>query len=360
MLKKLSLAALVAMGSMSVASATDLSQAIKGVNLKGFLRLRAYTDSDKTYTTRWRTTTALNFTVPVSNEVQFHTDFAYDWSMYNDATTNTGSALPSYGNTHMFLSFAKDGANVMLGKVPVSTPVTGSGVGEALGAGVIATYAVNKDLTLAAAGLDTLANTDQVTVGGKNTYAAAAIFGIKDLVNAQVWAFEVDGIINYDYVVRADVTALKDKGIALHVDYATADLDGAQYKQSYANVNASFKVKEVCAKVGFAATGKNGGTVTLDVDSPLSVINSTEQVYSITDTAGNRAYYAKLGYQVDPKTNVYAAYTHTDDSGVEGLVGAKYQYTKKFGVKVYYSALKGEGSTKTGNREARAEFKYTF
>ncbi|WP_456470740.1 major outer membrane protein, partial [Caminibacter sp.] len=40
MLKKLSLAALVALGSVSVASATPLTDAIKNVDLSGMLRIR--------------------------------------------------------------------------------------------------------------------------------------------------------------------------------------------------------------------------------------------------------------------------------------------------------------------------------
>ena len=357
MLKKLSLAALVAMGSMSVASATDLSSAIKGVDLKGFLRLRAYHDAGTgaTHETRWRTTAAFNFAVPVTDELKFHEDFAYNWNMYDDAST-AGSATPL--NTHMFLDFSKNGANVLVGKIPVVTPVTGSGVGEALGAGVLATYKLNDSLTFAAAGLDTLANTTPVAVGGNNTYAAAAIYK-SDMADVNVWAFEVDGIINYDYVVSADVKALKDMGVTLHVDYADADLDGQAHKNTYKNISATYSKDAVCAKVGFAANGQNGGTVVLDTDAPIAAVFATEQITGIADgTKGDKAIYAKVGYKVDAKLNPYVAYTKADDAGTEALVGAKYAYTKKFGVQVYYSVLSKDDNK--GNREARAEFKYKF
>jgi hypothetical protein len=209
MLKKLSLAALVAMGSMSVASATDLSSAIQGVDLKGYLRLRLYNESnDNETTTRWRTTAAFNFTVPVSDELKFHSDFAFNWNIYDNGNAdNVDNAQPT--NTHMFLDYAKNGANVLVGKIPVSTPITGSGVGEALGAGVLATYKVMDELTLAAAWLDDLVNTDSVAVGNDDTVAAALIFN-NDMVGFQAWYFSVANIIKHDYVFSAYVKELKD------------------------------------------------------------------------------------------------------------------------------------------------------
>ena len=44
MLKKLSLAALIAMGGVSFATATPLTDAIKNVDFGGYLRLRVYND----------------------------------------------------------------------------------------------------------------------------------------------------------------------------------------------------------------------------------------------------------------------------------------------------------------------------
>ena len=99
MLKKLSLAALVAMGSMSVASATDLSEAIKGVQLGGYLRLRTYHESDKDYTTKWRTTAALKFTIPVDENLKFHTNFAFDWNIDSNGKTNDSTTT---SNTQKF------------------------------------------------------------------------------------------------------------------------------------------------------------------------------------------------------------------------------------------------------------------
>ncbi len=361
MLKKLSLAALVAMGSMSVASATDLSQAIKGVNLTGYVRLRVYNDSDKTYNTRWRTTSAFKFAIPVTENLKFHTNYALDWDIYNNFNPTSGKAATSPVNVHMFVDYTKNGANVILGKIPVNTPVTATGVGEAIAAGAIAKYKVNDQIAVAGAWLDDLANTDQVTVGGKDTYAAAVIYN-SDIADAQVWYFNVDNIIDSDVVVMADIKALQDKGVAIHADFATANLDNtiSSDTQTYYNISAKYSKDKVCAKLGYAATGKDGGTVTLDADSPLASVLPTEQQTGITDTADNSVVYGKVGYKVDAKTNVFVAFSSVDaKSSNEYLVGAKYAYTKKFGVYAYYSIL-DQNSNGQDNNEARVELKYTF
>jgi len=357
MLKKLSLAALVALGSVSFANATDLSDAIKGVDFGGYLRLRAYHESNKTYTTKWRTTSLFKFAVPVSDDLKFHTDYALDWNMYGDANTK-GSV--NQKNVHMYLDANVAGANVLFGKIPVATPVTGAGVGEALGAGAIATYKINNDFTVAAAGLDTLANTDLVTVDGKNTLAAAVI-GKVSSVKFQVWDFKVIDLINYDLVASADVQA---GPAAIHADIARADLDNSvsKYIQTYYNLNASFKIDAINAKIGYAVNGKNGGTVSLDKDAPIASVLGTEQQTGLDDSTNyNFALYANVNYKMDEKTTLKAAYSRIKtNNSTELLLGAKYAYTPKFGLYVYDSMLTKHNTTSKNNNEARIEAKYKF
>ncbi len=371
MLKKLSLAALVAMGSMSFASATPLTQAIKNVNFGGYLRVRIYNDDPKngSAANKYRTTALFKFSVPVSEELKFNTAYAFDWSINSAGTpmdevkkSKTGAA-PAAGNVKFFLQYSKDGANVIVGKIPVPTPVTATGVGEATAAGAIATYKVNDNIVVAAAGLDAMVGTDQVTVGGNNTYAGAIIYK-KDALAAQLWYFNVDNIIDSDIVARADY---KINGIGLHADFATAKLAASGSKtQNYFNVSAAYAQDQLSGKIGYAQTGKNGGTVTLDKDAPIASVLPTEQKTGITNTTDTSAFYAKLGYNVDAKTNVFVAGSFiNDDSSAnkdynEYMIGAKYKYTKKMGVYAYYSILDASGKASDDNNEARVEFKYTF
>ena len=394
MIKKLSLAALVAMGSMSFASATPLTEAIKNVNFGGYLRVRIYNDDPKngSATNKYRTTALFKFSVPVSEEMKFNTAYAFDWSIdssgtaINEVNGKTTSPAPAAGNVKFFLQYSKNNLAVLVGKIPVPTPVTATGVGEATAAGAIATYKVNDNIVVAAAGLDAMVGTDQVKVGGNNTYAAAVIYK-KDALAAQLWYFNVDNIIDSDIVARVDY---KVNGIALHADYAQADLDDSSLvaaitakgaaavipgvigspkvskTQTYFNVSASYAQDQLCGKIGYAQTGKDGGIVTLDHDAPIASVLPTEQKTGITDTTDTSAFYAKLGYNVDAKTNVFVAGSFiNDDSSAnkdynEYMIGAKYKYTKKMGVYAYYSILDASGKASDDNNEARVEFKYTF
>jgi len=390
MLKKLSLAALVAMGSMSFASATPLTEAIKNVNFGGYLRERFYHHSeDKTgYTTKWRTTALFKFSVPVSEELKFNTAYAFDWSInnnagiLNEATNKPTGGAPAAGNVKFFLQYSKDGANVIVGKIPVPTPVTATGVGEATAAGAIATYKVNDNIVVAAAGLDNLLLTDQVGVGGNNTAAAAVIYK-KDALAAQLWYFNVNDILDSDVVARADY---KVNGIALHADFATAKLDdthvttaatslpsmrgkktNVKKTQTYFNVSAAYAQDQLSGKIGYAQTGKDGGIVTLDVDSPLSAVTMTQQIYSITDAADTSMIYGNVGYKVDAKTLAYVADANINDEKSKTIndfiVGVKYKYTKKMNFHVYYDMLNadnGNAFNKSDNNEFRFEAKYTF
>ena len=364
MLKKLSLAALVAMGSMSFASATPLTEAIKNVNFGGYLRERFYHHSeDKTgYTSRWRTTALFKFSVPVSEELKFNTAYAFNWNIYNDATT-AGSANPL--NVKFFLQYSKDGANVLLGKIPVPTPVTATGVGEATAAGALATYKVNDNIVVAAAALDDLLLTDQVGVGGKNTYAGAVIYK-QDALAAQLWYFNVDNLIDSDIVARVDY---KISGVALHVDFATAELDNSvsSKTQTYWNISAAYAQDALCAKIGYAQTAKDGGIVNLDADSPLNDVTMTQQRYGITDTADTSMIYGNVGYKVDAKTLAYVADANINDTNSKTVndltIGVKYKYTKKMNFHVYYDVLNADKGNVFGdidNNEFRFEAKYTF
>ena len=366
MLKKLSLAALVAMGSMSVASATDLSEAIKGVDLKGALRIRLYHDDSATKKTSntWRTNAAFIFAVPVTEDLKLVDRISNETQINAQDGTGANTVNATVKDNVLFAKYSKNGLTVLAGKIPVATPITDNDLfgPPTHGAGALATYKVSDSLTLAAAGLDALVAEDYIGTTVNNTYAAAAIFK-SDIADVQVWAFEMDKTINSDYVISADIKAIP--AVKLHVDYATADLDNkhnntlSSYKQSFKNISASFTQDAVCVKVGFAANGENGGFVVIDGDAPLTNVLPTPQNSTLNKDTADKAFYGKLGYNVNEKTNVYAAYAKADDAGTEGVIGAKYKYTKKFTLSAYYSVT-GNIKGGNGNKETRAEAIYKF
>jgi len=266
---------------------------------------------------------------------------------------------PAYGNVKFFLQYSKDNLTALVGKIPVPTPVTATGVGEATAAGAIAFYKVNDQVTAAAAFLDDLVGTDKVTPKGNNTYALAGIFGT-NMGTVQAWLFKVENIINYDAVVMANVKAVEN--VDLNVRMAIAKLDKAisDKTQTYFDVDAKYTAGKVCASAGFAKTGKDGGTVVLDADAPLVKVLPTEQYDNIANSADDYALYAKAGYSVDAKTNAYVAVAKADKAfNYEVVAGCNHAYTDKFKIHAYVSQADTAGKD-NDNLEVSASFTYSF
>ena len=376
MLKKLSLAALVALGSVSTLSAQPLTEAIQNVKVAGYTKLQAYFDSNVDYyKTKYKTEALFKFAVPVSDTVTFKSAYIINWDINGDASHNR--KLQQLTNVKFFLQYSNGTFTGLLGKIPVPTPITKVGVGEPTGAGAIALLKAN-GATFVAAALDDLVGVDinnalktlhksnsnvPEKVGGNNTYALAGIFG-NEMLKAQAWAFKVNNIINYDIVLMA--TAKVAEGVSADVKFATAKLDKSisDKTQTYFNIAAKYASNGANATVGFIKTGKDGGTVTLDEDAPLVRIIPTEQHDNIANSADDYALYAKAGYSVDAKTNAYISAAKADKAfNYEVVAGCDHKYTNKFKIHTYVSQASAKNAkTKKdeNNLEVSAAFTYSF
>jgi len=379
MLKKLSLAALIAMGSMSVASATPLTEAIKGVDLSGMIRVRFYNEDPENGNkfNRWRTSSDFKFTIPVSEELKVVYKLGVEGNAYTDDDQFTNVAKtkfdPSPAENLVFLKYANNGLGVILGKIPVATSITGKGHGEAHGAGAIATFKASDNLTVAGAWVNAIEMVDAVpgstTVAGvvkngvpNDIYVLAAIFNV-DMVSGNVWYYKATDAVDYIWTVSADVKPIN--GVKLHADYAKGELEADNDAHTYYNVSASYAANGLSALVGYADSNDKGTLVVLDNDSPVAYVIPTANHYSIANKLDTTALYAKVGYNIDNKTNVYVAYqtqndkTAADNDLKEYTVGAKYKYNKKLGFHVYYDVADFDAAN-ADNNEFRFEAKYTF
>jgi len=367
MLKKLSLAALVALGSVSTLSAQPLTEAIQNVKVAGYTKLQAYFDSNKDYKTKYLTEALFKFAVPVSDTVTFKSAYIINWDINGDASHNR--KLQQLTNVKFFLQYSNGTFTGLLGKIPVPTPITKVGVGEPTGAGAIALLKAN-GATFVAAAIDDLVLTDKVPVKGNNTYALAGIFG-NEMLKTQAWAFKVNNIINYDIVLMA--TAKVAEGVSADVKFATAKLDKSisDKTQTYFNIAAKYASNGADATVGFIKTGKDGGLVALDEDAPFVNVIPTEQHDNIAPSATNfknnaddYALYAKAGYNVDAKTNAYISAAKADKAfNYEVVAGCDHKYTNKFKIHTYVSQASAKNAkTKKdeNNLEVSAEFTYKF
>ena len=390
MLKKLSLAALVAMGGMSFANATPLTEAIKNVDLSGMLRIRFYNeqpDGAHDYR-RWRTNGIFIFKVPVAenmkfvvrNSVQTNVSVHDDNIAKNGPTSNVDDTI---ANNLLFMAYSKDGLNAIVGKIPVATPATSTDpVTPAHGAGAIATYKVNDNLTAAAFFIDALkqGGNEATSVGlpvviAHNIAGAAAIFNT-DMVKGQVWFFNVNNVEDSLVTVSLDATPVEN--IDVHVDYANGKLNSdfadslgvSDDAKNYFNVSVKGSFDALCAQLGYAYTDKHVSPVVFAYDAPIGAVIPVEQYYNIADLQDTSSIYGKLGYNVDPKTNVYVSAQYQDagsDSAndnndlVEYEVGAKYKMNKKLSFSAYYDVADWDDDADyNDNNEFRFEAKYTF
>ncbi len=406
-LAKLSLAAILAAGTFSVANATSLENAIKGVTLNGMLRVRFYNESPKNGDTynRWRTNGIFIFGVPVGDNLKIvyrastQTNVYADDDQLNPGTQWTEEIGPdginsATFNNLLYLQYSNGPTNVIAGKIPVSTPITSADpVTPGEGAGVIASYNVGNGFTVAGAYVDALEASETMytsvdgeprTLGdlgatpsdtalGNTIYAVAAMYK-NDMVNAQAWYFHAVNLLKYVYTVQATVTPVA--GVTLHGDFATSKLDGGDVNsKTYYNLSAGYAANGFSGMIGYASTDKDVGVISLGDDAPIGCVLPTATITNISNLQDVDAWYGKVGYDVNAKTNVYVAYTNINQAATvndatanndsnEYTVGAGYKYNKKLSFATYYDVLNysasAEANGNVDNNEFRFEAKYIF
>jgi hypothetical protein len=244
-LAKVSLAAVVALGTLSTASmAKDLSEAIKGVDVSGFLRYR-YTDvSSKNEnfvdgndvagsnqndgknpggvlptnggaetTHAWKA--VANFTIPTSETFSAVMGVEYNNTQNTGASSsaklNRGSVVvQGAGNNanqegiavrQFYGAWNPNGTKttVHIGKFNLATPATDPGYDR--GTGILALNSDVENVTFAAAALDTWYVDDLFALTGgednrqNNLYAAAAIASFGGF-SGQLWAFNIEDMVD--------------------------------------------------------------------------------------------------------------------------------------------------------------------
>jgi len=200
-----------------------------------------------------------------------------------------------------------------------------------------------------------------------------------DMVKANMWYYAATNAVKYIYTLTADVTPMP--GLKLHGDYAVGKLqnDVSLYGKSlninpdtnsYYNLNASYSMSGFTGMIGYAGTdktaaGKIRSLVTLAADAPVGANLPTANRYNIANTPDVDAWYGKIAYDIDAKTNAYVAYANINQGTAAGnndsddyTIGASYKYNKKLSFSGYYDILNQD--KKANNNELRLETKYTF
>ncbi len=377
-LAKLSLAAILAAGAFSVANASSLEDSIKGVTLNGMLRIRFYNrtfDHAPAYN-RWRTNGIFIFGVPVGDNLSI----VYRSSVQTDIHTNGNNLSYAQGgtidntiaNNLLFMKYSNGPANVILGKIPVATPITSIDPATPThGAGVLGTYNVGNGLTLAGAFVDAVNIGPGEALGGVqylgNDLGALAVMYKNDMVNVAAWYYRITNA--YDSIFTVQATVKPMAGLSIHGDYSYFNPQAANTDtKKFYNINVGYAANGFSGKVGYANSSDDNGVASLAADSTIAAVLPTANRYVIANMKDTDAWYGKVGYNVDAKTNVYAAYTSIDQGNVAGnndsdeyMAGVKYQYNKKLGFHAYYDVLDYDNDVANNDEnEFRFEARYNF
>lgn len=336
---KISLAASVAIGA-TASFAQPLEEAIKGVDVSGFLRYR-YTDDryDNANHTQdnlgssnalhqWRA--QADFKTPTINNIALNLGIGYHNPSQNvnhgkygtqngvdnkgnptyDGTNGLGGGLGAgqdskFGVTQFYMTITPDSTatTILLGKQRLGTPVT-----DALDDRATGILALNSDipgLTLAAGAfdswsLDDLGLTALGTEGSvdKPLYTIAAIYntdtGIGN-IGAQVWGFMVDDLV--DTLIYSELS-WKHSLLNANLQYGYASLSDDPTDLTYnlasdndllnLKVGANFKQDfgiPLDMKVGYVTNFQDGTTVAFDDEGNYSSVYAG-QIWFDTNAVG--------------------------------------------------------------------------
>jgi hypothetical protein len=376
MLKKLSLAALVAMGSMSVASAsTDLSEAIKGVTIGGFLRYR-YTEnntktngsSDHTNNTTHEYKGVLGVDVKASEELSVHGTLVYlNKNTTNQDGTGVNGASP-FNVKESYVKYSANGLTAKFGQQFLKTPLSDADVTR--GNGLLATY-TQSGITVAGGYMDSV---DSYT---NNLYVLAAIADIKP-VKVQAWYYNVsdsqsnskDGGSNYFLEASANVDVATVKA-----QYASAkgNQDNAKREKFFA-MAATANVDMLSATLAYLNFGKDGSDVKVSSQADGLIAAGDIATDLIQQGTFKDGYGAALvlSAKVTDQIKTGVQYVHATSDNTAGGEKTKYNeydldvsyaYNKKFKVSGYYAILKTDvedSTADTTQNQGRVEMKYSF
>ena len=321
---KISLAASLALGALSTASfAQPLEEAIKGVDVSGYLRYR-YTDdrydsknfakdsvsgSDAKH--QWRA--EADFKTPTINNVSLNLGILYRNDNQNvnhgkygtlngvdnsgnptyDGTNGLGGGLGAgqdsdFGVSQFYMAITPDSTatTILLGKQKLGTPVTNPGDGDR-GTGILALNSDIPGLTLAAGAFDSW-SIDDLNVSNvysnangnsvdKPLYTLAAIYGVDTSIGnigAQVWFFNVTDMVDamiyselswkhsvFNASLQYGYASLKDGNNAFLTNDFASDNDLLNLR-----IGANFKEYNVPLgiQLGYLTNFQDGTTVSVD------------------------------------------------------------------------------------------------
>lgn len=383
-LTKLSLVAAVAVAGLTTsASAVALEDAIKGVDVSGYVRYRFENVSngnanaaDSTLTNGEEThryTIVTNVSTPMGDISKANVGFRINGTT-NDGGGDASGVAVNLTTANYQLQLGK--TTVIAGKQYLNTPLTHNGWDT--GTGILA---LNSDtpVTLAAGYFANTADTtiDVATVEGGTandgnedaSLAVVAAIGKIAMVDAQAWYFSIQDVAKSFYLEASTNVANVD----LKAQYVSTKYDdksnlGADNidEHTFFGFEAGTKISNIALGAVYTATGNEGGWVTIDNgQDDAGLICVGEQSTAATQAGDTNVYGLTVMAPVYAGLSLGADYAITDDKAAtnvdatEFVARASYKVDKKFSVTAWYSVYDAD-NTSVDVKQSRVEAKYSF
>lgn len=388
-LVKLSLAALLAAGALSsVASAKPLDEAIKNVDVSGFLRARYTNDYVKdagNAETKWNYRAILNAKVMIDDNFFAMLGFDYnandrangkalgeDPDKYYDENVDKGAANLAVDN--FYLGYTVGNTTLLAGRQAVGAFWTD----DMLGTGLKVLNSDVPGLTLAALWMDSLEEDDDIKtlehgVADHDLFGAAAI-GSFDPVSFQVWYAKLMDVtdlmaaqVNLDFAANDDMKF----GFVGQVSATKFDsnfLPGVVDDGLFFGVELNTELYGFDAAAGYVDYSTDKGKLSLaSFEDKGQLLVVGEQIggnYPLY-TGDNFYFYGKAGYTINGLVRVgvdYAKGKIQDKSTKVQEITPRisYQYDDALSFSSYYSMYEEKTDKKTTTNEFRLEAKYSF
>lgn len=400
-LLKLSLVAALAAGALATtASAVPLEEAIKDVDVSGFMRLRYTADDEKNDSNaKWNIKSVIDFKAKVDDNffavagVRYGNDGGATEFGYNSGNGNFGGGV--YDNTaddqfdmyRAYIGYTVGNTTVQLGRQNVFSFFTDDMYGDGL-------FALNSDiqgLTLGALWMDALeqdgdisSNIDviQAPTGKRVTdhdlYGVGAI-GSYDPVSFQLWYAYLNDVVGLFAVeLGANFDVNDDVTVGLKGQYGFANFDN-DFDNDFADTigvdDSDFFGFEASANIYFFDMSAGYVNYSADDDESLSLssfedsgsfIKAGEELVDYALYSGKNDYWFVTAGVTIPDTGLRIGADYVDGSfGKDGNYDASevvaridYKYNEKLNFKTWYSYI-DQDSGDDDNR-FRFEAKYSF
>lgn len=407
-LVKLSLATALVAGALTTTSfATPLEEAVKDVDLGGYMFVRYTFDQNKDkvfgndHKTRgvWRFKSEVNLKTKVDDNFFGVAGLRVD---ANGQNTRDGGAVAKapYDVYNLHLGYNVGGTTVLVGRQNIDTFFTD----DLFGDGVAVLNSDIEGLTLAALWMDNLnkdsnivdqlndivddnatlynAGRDRVV---NNDLFGAAVIGSYDPIAFQLWAarltstadlyagevsgsFDVADDVNVGFKAQVGASKInKNFKDFVKAKLGGADIDGTTFFGG--ELSSAFFGADVAA--GYVQYGKKDKLSLVSLEDDGKFLKAGEQAsfnYSLFQDKNN-ALYVTAGYAIpDSDVNVGLDYVHHENKAEDSktkqdeiVARAGYAYNSKLNFSGYASYLKVKaGEDKTNNTQVRFTAKYSF